>query len=107
MAKISVRNKKRLSKCHRGEKSLTLKHSYNNTFSVFRSTEEKRPLISVTANGEYKISVIRLVLILLCTLSALAVAVKIAKTMRDRRLAHASMMKFDGYDGYGDEDLPF
>ena len=101
------RDTKRLSKQLCGKKSLTLKHSYDNTFSIFRTAKESHPLITVTASGEYKISAFKLLLILLCTVCALAVTVMIAKRIRIRRRARMDMAEFEEYADYQDEELPF
>lgn len=100
------RGTKRLSKQLCGKKSLALKHSYDNTFSVFRNAKENHPLITVTASGEYKISVFKLILIIFGTVSALAVILMIAKRIRKRR-TRANMPEFEEYADYQDEELPF
>ncbi len=101
------RGTKRLSKQLCGKKSLTLKHSYDNSFSVFRTAKESHPLITVTASGEYKISVFKLLLILFGTVSALAIMLMIAKRIRNRRRARMDMAEFEEYADYEDEELPF
>ena len=83
-----------------------LKHSYNNTLSVFRTEKEKTPLYSVTSSGEYKISVLKLILILIGIVSFLALAIGAAKKIRICRHKRIAKKAIEEYTGY-ENDLPF
>lgn len=105
-----IKGSKKLSKQLYGKKSLTLKHSYDGSFSIFGSAKEKKPLITVTASGEYKISVFKLIVILMCIMSTAALVVLLIRSIseychkkRERELWD------DDYSEYcmDDEALPF
>ena len=100
---------------HRTEKQLfgkhapSFKHTYSNSFSVFTSEADKKPLFTASCEGEYKIPLFKLLLIVLGIISAAmllnAAAKTIAKHKQRKLLRKAARGNFcDCSDG---EDLPF
>ncbi len=92
-----------------GKKSLSVKHSYNNSVSVYRNNNEKHPLITLSADGECRISVFKLIIIILsilCAAALLLFAIKKIAKFRRRKLTHYS--PWDEFCAYSEEDdLPF
>ncbi|MBQ8552266.1 MAG: hypothetical protein IJ428_05585 [Clostridia bacterium] len=101
---------KKLSKQLYGKKSLTLKHTYDSTVSIFGSVKEKHPLFTITASGEYKISVFKLIVIAMCIISTAALIVLLVKSIsdycREKRERELWDEDYEEYFGDGDE-LPF
>ena len=90
-----------------GQSSPSFSHSYNNTFSVFKTGKDKRPLLTVSTEGEYRIPLFKLILIILGILSAAAliklIAKKIAKHRQRKLIRKAAKRDFYDYE----DDLPF
>ncbi len=105
-----VKGSKKLSKQLYGKKSLTLKHSFDSTLSIFGSVKEKKPLLTVTVGGEYKISVFKLIVILMCIVSTAALVVLLVKSISDycREKRERELWDEDYSEYYtDDEELPF
>ncbi len=108
MAKF-LKNLGRAQKKLCGKKSLSVKHSYNNSVSVYRNNDEKHPIITISADGEYKISILKLIMIILGVFSAAALLLltvkKITKFKQRKLLRDPSQ---DELYAYPDDDcLPF
>ena len=92
-----------------GKNAPSLRHSYSNSFSFFKSAADKRPIFTFNADGEYDIPLFKLIMIILGAVSAMAfisfAAKKIATHKKKRFLKR---LERNGYCTYGNcEDLPF
>lgn len=91
------------------DNGLTLRQTFKSTTSLYKGKNESKPLISLTSRGDYKISVLRLVIILLCAVSCAAVVVLLIQRAVDRcrtKKQHKSDIFFA--EPYADEnEIPF
>lgn len=93
-----------------GEKRLMLKHTYNDTVSLYKKDNAAKPLYTVTARGEYKAPLLKLVIIMVCFLAGMILLGVIIKTIKDKRKRKKEARRCDCYDYEyfdPDEDLPF
>ena len=63
---------KKLSKQLNSDKGLMLKKNYDCTLSFYGKGKENKPYVTVNSKGDFKISVIKLIVIITCVLSTLA-----------------------------------
>ncbi len=93
-----------------GEKGLMLKHTYDNTVSLYKKDNAAKPLYTVTARGECKAPVLKLIIVTVCILTGIILLGVAIKAIKDRCKHTKEDVYFDRFD-YGyidpDEDLPF
>ena len=108
-AKSLKKNTKKISNELFSDKGLTLKQTFKSTTSLYTGANENKPLISLTSRGDYKISVLKLVIILLCAVSCAALVVLLINKAIDRcrtKKHQETDIFFD--EPYDDEDeIPF
>ena len=80
-----VKEVKRLSKRLDSDKGLTVKKTFDITTSLYNHGHENKPLVTVRANGDVKISVVKLLLVILFVASVASVALVIARGIRNGR----------------------
>lgn len=106
-AKKARKGAKKLSKQMFSEKGMMLSRSYESTTSIYTGGKDKKPLITVTAQGDYKISVVKLIVILMCVFSTAALVILLAKSIID----HCKVRKNDEEEYIDawecDDELPF
>ncbi len=91
LAKKFHKSAKRLSKQLDCERGLTIGHSHTCTTSLYRGKKSSKPYMTVSVSGNYKISVLKLILWVLCVIfsvvlvSRLVCTVKGAKSKRKCR----------------------
>ena len=109
LGRSAEKNLHRSQKKLYGKNGLTVRHSYTNSVSVYRNNNEKHPLITLSADGEYKISVFKLILIILGILSTAALLLLFVKARRKcRRKKPLCYLREDEFYGYPeDDDMPF
>lgn len=80
-----VKEVKRLSKQFDSDKGPTIKKTFDITTSLYNHGHENKPLVTIRANGDFKISVIKLLLVILFVASVASVALVIARGIRNGR----------------------
>ena len=110
MAKLEKKLKKKTKKLNKrvfGKKSLTLMQNYVITTSFYGRNKDKKPYVTITATGDYKISVAKLILILLGIFSAAVLIVVCIKALADWCFAkkrHKAEDADDDLEDYYTED---
>lgn len=105
--KIAKKGSKRLSKQLFGKNGLTLSHSFENTVTFFTGGNESKPLYTVSRNGSYQVSVLKLIIVALAVISGAVLLGLAIKAIIDR----AAPKKNDEYDDdlelLDTDELPF
>ena len=86
MAKLSKKikkNTKKLEKRAFGKKSLTLKQNFSVTTSFYSHGKDSKPYVTLSANGDYRISVAKLILIALGIITAFSLLALALKSLSD------------------------
>ena len=113
MEKLEKKMKKKAKKLNKkvfGKKSLTLAQNYVITTSFYGRNKDKKPYVTITAAGDYKISVAKLILILLGIFSAAVLIVVCIKALADwccsKKNKHSE--DDDDFEDYyiDDEEIP-
>ncbi len=91
------------------DKGLTLSQVFKSTTSLYKGKNESKPLISVSARGDCRISVLKLVIILLCSVSCTIFAALLIRSIIDRCRAKKHQEADISFDEtYVDEnEIPF
>ncbi len=100
---------KKMSKQLFSKKGLTLKQTYDISTSFYANKKENKPYVTITAHGDYKISVLKLIVILMCILSSVMVIVLCIRGLFER-IKSKKRYYFDEDEYYyskQDDDLPF
>lgn len=105
-AKKAKKNAKKLSKQMFSEKGLMLKRTFEKTTAIYTGGKENKPIITFTTQGDYKMSVVKLAVILMCVLSSAALIVLLAKAIVDHAKASREEAAFEEYN-LTDDELPF
>ena len=80
-----VKEVKRLAKQLDSDKGLTIKKTFDTTASLYNHGHENKPLVTVRANGDVKISVIKLLLVYLLVASVVSAVLVIARGTKNSR----------------------
>lgn len=80
-----VKEVKRLSKLLDSDKGPTIKKTFDITTSLYNHGHENKPLVTVRANGDVKISVIKLLLVLVVVASVVSAALVILRGIKNGR----------------------
>ena len=80
-----VKEVRRLAKQLDSDKGLTIKKTFDTTASLYNHGHENKPLVTIRANGDFKIPVIKLLLVILFVASVASVALVIARGIRNGR----------------------
>ncbi len=107
-SKKAKKEAKRLNKHIFGKKGPMITHSFESVTSFYKNGKEKNPIYSFTNSGEYKISLVKFILILLCVIAGLAVIAVAIKSLVQKYLP--SKCEADDELDYlweDEEDLPF
>ena len=100
------------------KKGLTLMQTFDITTSFYGRKQVKKPYVTLTARGDFKISVVKLLLCLLLGISLIALTVLCLRALFDRRHVKKSR-RADGWDydfesdydigdsNSSEEELPF
>ena len=116
MAKVSKKLKKDAKKLGNklcGKKSLTLRHSYSFTTALYGKKKKNKPYFSISMQGNCKIPVFKLVMILLAVGTALTLLIlgvrSLIESIRRKRFEEELLGEefcFDEED-VPEEELPF
>ena len=115
MAKFCKHLKKGIKKLDKkvinNKKGLTLMQSFDITTSFYGKKKVKQPYITLTAHGNYRISVVKLTLLVLLGISMLAGMAVCLRALFARRHTKRHRPAEDDYDSYADEsyeeEIPF
>ena len=109
-AKQLAKDMKKLSKQLYSDKGLMLKKTYDVTTSVYGHGKESKPYITVNAKADYKISIVKLIVILMCiasTLTLIALCIRgLFEHCRPKKCRHADY-DLDESDYIEDDAIPF
>ncbi|MBQ8510216.1 MAG: hypothetical protein IJ493_09955 [Clostridia bacterium] len=107
-AKHFAKDMKKLSKQLYSEKGLMLKRTYDITTSVYGHGKEKKPYVTINAKADYKISVVKLIVILMCVFSTLALVALCVKGVVDHCRPKKRVRDYDSdFDWEDEEEIPF
>ena len=82
-----VKEVKRLAKQFDSDKGPTIKKTFDITTSLYNHGRENKPLVTVRANGDVKISVVKLLLVIVVVASVVSAALVILRGIKnDRRV---------------------
>lgn len=99
---------KRLNSQVFGKKGPMITHSFESVTSFYKNGKEKNPVYSFTNSGEYKISLFKLILIVLCVVAAIAALVAVIKAVVDKYVPKKAVEDEDyEYLDLDDDELPF
>lgn len=111
LQKKMKKDAKKLQSSLWGKKSLTLRHSWSFTTSLYGNKKKKKPYFAVSMQGDWKISVFKLVMILLGIGAAVTLVVlgvrALIKNIRRKRLEEYFLDSDDEYNEDHGEELPF
>lgn len=106
--KKAKKGAKKLNKQVFGKKGPMMTHSFESVTSFYKNGKEKDPVYSVARSGEYKISLFKLILIVLCVAAAIAALVAVIKAVVDKYVPKKAV-EDEGYEylDLDDDELPF
>ena len=117
LQKKMKKDAKKLQSSLWGKKSLTLRHSWSFTTALYGNKKKKKPYFSVSMQGDWKISVFKLVMLLLGIGAAVTLVVLGVRALIEniRRKRFEEEFLDEGYfldddDAYNEdngEELPF
>ena len=111
LQKKMKKDAKKLQSSLWGKKSLTLRHSWSFTTALYGNKKKKKPYFAVSMQGDWKISVFKLVMILLGIGAAVTLVVlgvrALIKNIRRKRLEEYFLDSDDEYNEDHGEELPF
>lgn len=106
--KRASKEAKRLNKRIFGKKGPTMTHSFESVTSFYENGKEKNPIYSVSRSGEYKISLFKLILTVVCVIAAIAALAAVIKAVVDRYALRKALEDEDyEYLDLDDDELPF
>ncbi len=109
-SKKAKKGASRLSESLFGKKQLVLKHTYDNTLSLYKKDNAAKPIYTVTARGECKAPLLKLILWAVCLLAGVILLGLAIKAIKDNRKRKKKAYRCDCYDYEyfdPDEELPF
>lgn len=111
LQKKMKKDAKKLQSSLWGKKSLTLRHSWSFTTALYGNKKKKKPYFAVSMQGDWKISVFKLVMILLGIGAAVTLVVlgvrALIENIRRKRLEKYFLDSDDEYNEDHGEELPF
>ena len=110
MAKLRKRirkDMKKLSKQLYSPKGLTLKQTFDFTTSFYGRKKEKKPYLTFSARGDFKISVAKLVVISVCTVTSILLLVLLFKSLFESLKERRRRRELEEYYDLDDEEVPF